>query len=136
MLPKRRARNVQSVTYLVSLWITSINFLNKQDGQSCETIYALMERNYLILSAVCFKKKESNSIWVKQWNILTFWCDEGCFPLIQSVHDMKERQGRHELCITGSWIVGSCIVKPDNPFLFSLKWLSPLCIYFLFPILW
>lgn len=62
MLPKRRARNVQSVTYLVSLWITSINFLNKQDGQSCETIYALMERNYLILSAVCFKKKESNSI--------------------------------------------------------------------------
>ena len=38
---------------------------------------------FLILSEFWFKGKESNPIWIYQWNLLTFRWDEGCVKSVQ-----------------------------------------------------
>ena len=77
-------------------WFALTNSLSKQDGCDGKIRCALVERSCVFFPNFCFKRKESNPIWIIRWNPLTIACDVGRVPSISLFMICKERQN---LCI-------------------------------------
>ena len=66
-----------------------------------------------VLSNFCFKGKESNLIWIIQWNLLTFRRDAGCAP--SSPWSWHVKKDIIYARILHHGITGSCIMKHPSP---------------------